>query len=84
MMSTAPNNHEARLRRLEEAHKELEDAFIVMTHLETKQSQMLKEQAEYVANHEKRIREAEERNRDVDARIEKLVSAIGALIAQRP
>jgi hypothetical protein len=48
-----------------------------MTHLETKQSQMLKEQAEYVANHEKRIRQAKERNRDVDARIEKLVSAIG-------
>ncbi len=76
---------ETRLTALEAARKELEDAFIVMTHLETRQSQALREQAEYVASHEKRLQEAEQRNRDVDARIEELVSATGALISgQKP
>lgn len=75
-MSTTPNNFDSRLSRLEAAHKELEDAFIIMTHLETKMGQALKEQAQYIASHESRLR-------DVDARIEKLVSAIGAFISQR-
>ncbi len=72
---------EIRLKALEAAHKELEDSFIVMTHLETKMGQALREQAEYMASHEQRLRQAELHNRDVDARIEKLVSAIGTLIA---
>lgn len=80
---------EARLRQLEAAHKELEDSFIVMTHLQTKQSQMLRDQAEYWAKHEERLRQDAERIRqtderigNIDERIEKLVSAIGALISK--
>ena len=89
-MSTNSGDLGPRLTALEAAHKELQDAFIVMTHLETKMSQMLKEQAEYVANHEKRMqaldarnRDLDARNRDVDERIDKLVSAIGKLISER-
>ena len=78
------DDFETRLKALENAHRELEESFIVMTHLEIKQSRMIKEQAEYMAGHEARLREAEQRNgqaeqrnREVDLRIEKLVSAIG-------
>jgi hypothetical protein len=78
------DDFETRLKALEGAHRELEDSFIVMTHLETKQSRLIKEQAEYMAGHEARLREAEQRNRDVDVRIEKLVSAIGSILTHRP
>jgi len=77
------DDFETRLKALENAHRELEDSFIVMTHLETKQSRMIKEQAEYMAGHEARLREADQRNREVDLRIEKLVSAIGVILTQR-
>jgi hypothetical protein len=40
------NDHEARIKALEQARKELEDAFLVMTHLETKQSNLIKIQAD--------------------------------------
>lgn len=58
------------------AHKELEDSFIVMTHLETKMSQMLRDQAEYLAGDDTRLEELRERDRITDERIDKLVSAI--------
>jgi len=66
-----------RTAALEKAHKELEDSFIVLTHVETKMSQMLRDQTEYVASHEQRLRA-------LDERIEKLVSAIGDLISRIP
>ena len=76
---------------LEKAHKELEDSFIVLTHVETKMSQLLREQTEYVASHEQRLKEYErwrkeqaERDRVLDERIDKLVSAIGDLISRIP
>ncbi len=37
------NDHESRIRALDAARKELEDSFIVMTHLETKQSNVIKQ-----------------------------------------
>jgi hypothetical protein len=69
---------------LEKAHKELEDSFIVLTQVETRMSQLLREQTEYVASHEKRLQEQAERDRVIEERIEKLVSAIGDLIARTP
>jgi trehalose-6-phosphate synthase len=90
-MSTSPGDLEPRVSRLEVAFKDLEDALIVMSHLEKRMSEAFKDQALYIAEHEKRVRELEERERvqrqqnaDIDARIEKLVSAIGAMISQRP
>ena len=80
-----------RMEALEKAHRELEDALIVLTHVETRMSQLVKEQAEYVANHEKRLREAEERDQRhreaeqrLDQRIDNLVSAIADLISRIP
>jgi chromosome segregation ATPase len=87
-----------RMEALEKAHKELEDSFIVLTHVETKMSQLLKDQTEYVANHEQLLRQHEdrlqdyekrrqeqaERDRMLDERIDKLVLAIGDLIRRIP
>ncbi len=50
------DDHEHRIRHLEDARKELEDAFIVMTHLETKAAARVKEHAEFIAEHEVRLR----------------------------
>jgi len=50
------DDHELRIARLEAARKELEDAFIVMTHLETKAAARVKEHAEFIAEHEARLR----------------------------
>lgn len=74
------NDHESRISALEAARKEIEESLIVMAHLETKQSNLIKEQAEYMAEHEKRLRESEKQNREIDKRIADLVSAIGEWI----
>jgi septal ring factor EnvC (AmiA/AmiB activator) len=84
LMSTTPGDFGTRLTRLEAARKELEDSLVVMAHLEARQSQMIKEQAEYMVQYEKRLRESERRNNDIDKRIADLVSAIGVLISRRP
>jgi hypothetical protein len=43
------------IARLEAARRELEDSFIVMTHLETKAAARVKEHAEFIAAHEARF-----------------------------
>ena len=68
---------------IEQARKEMDEALVVMAHLETRQSNLLREQAEYLASHESRIRQQEERSRVLDERIDKLVSAIGAWISRQ-
>ena len=83
-MSTTPGDFGPRLTRLEGARKEMEDSLVVMAHLEARQSQMMKEQVAYMVEYEKRLRESERRNDNVDKRIADLVSAIGVLITQRP
>ena len=88
-------DHEARVKALEKARTELEDSFLVMTHLETKQSNVIRQQAEAID--QIRAQEKEQRrlnrleneehrklNRETDLRIADLVSAIGALIRQMP
>jgi len=70
-------DHEQRITTLEQARKELEDAFMVMTHLETKQSNVIKLQAE----EEEKQRKL---NAETDRRIADLVSRIGALIRKVP
>ncbi len=84
------SDHETRITALEAARKELEAALTVMAHLETRQSSLLREQAEYMANHEERLKSAErqaatqrELNRDTDKRIADFVSAAGKLISQK-
>lgn len=88
--ATKMNDHESRITALEAARKEIEDSLVVIAHLETKQSNLLREQAEYMAQHEERLKSAErqaaaqrELNRETDKRIADLVSAIGKLISQK-
>ena len=86
------NDHETRIQALEQARKELEEAFLLMTHLETKQSNVIKLQSQAIdtlrsQGEEQRLRlEADEERerefrRETDKRIADLVSAIGKLIA---
>lgn len=78
------NDHEARITALEQARKKLEDALLVMTHLETKQSNVIKLQAEQTDKLRTQMDEQQKLNKETDQRIAKLVSAIGALIEQMP
>ncbi len=48
-------NHEQRISKLEAARKEMEDALVVMAHLETKSSARVKEHAEFIAEHQRHI-----------------------------
>ena len=84
-------DHETRLPALEQARKELEDAFLFMTHLETKQSNIIKQQAEAIdylrerdEERRKKLEADEEQPREfrqeTDRRIADLVSAIGELL----
>ena len=81
----SPNmDHETRITALEKARKELEDAFIVMTHLETKQSNVIKLQAEETEKLRAQMAEQRKLNQETDERIAKLVTAIGTLIQRMP
>ncbi|HZQ54309.1 MAG TPA: hypothetical protein VFB14_19060 [Bryobacteraceae bacterium] len=78
------NDHEARIKALEQARKELEDAFLVMTHLETKQSNLTKIQADETEKLRAQMAEQRRLNQETDKRIADLVSAIGTLIGKMP
>jgi septal ring factor EnvC (AmiA/AmiB activator) len=77
--------------RLEAARKEMEDAMIVMAHLEAKAASRIQEHAEFIAtieagikSHESRIAEREETSDLLGQRVDKLVLAIGDLISRIP
>lgn len=77
------NDHETRIKALEEARKELEDALLVMTHLETKSS-LIKLQTEETEKLRAQMEEQRRLNQETDRRIASLVSAVGQLIARTP
>ncbi|MDQ2711880.1 MAG: hypothetical protein M3Y24_06535 [Acidobacteriota bacterium] len=76
-------DHEQRITTLEQARKEIEDNILVIATLETRQSNLLREQSEYLASHETRLQQQEARSHATDERIEKLVSAIGEWIRRQ-
>jgi len=65
-MQNGRDDHERRIRALEEARKELEDSFLVMTHLETKQSNVMKQQAEAIEEQRKLNQETDKRIADLN------------------
>ena len=78
------DDHEVRLARLEAARKELEDAFIVMTHLETKAAARVKEHAELLASHQEFIASEQESMRlhtqkmnEFDEKLNALIDIVG-------
>ncbi|MGA7411898.1 MAG: hypothetical protein WBW33_15575 [Bryobacteraceae bacterium] len=79
----------ARVRTLEDARKDLEDAMLIHAYLEKKAAERIKEHAVWLAHHEEQLRQQAEADRqlkefdrDLDERIANLVSAIGELIRQ--
>ena len=78
------NDRETRIKALERARKELEDSFLVMTHLETKQSNVIKQRAQATEELQKQAEEQRKLNRETDKRVAELVSAVGALIGKMP
>jgi hypothetical protein len=78
------SDHEIRIAKLEAARKELEDAFIVMTHLETKQSNVIKglaeTQAEFAARQVARQAELEEFEKRHVLRMSEFDEKLNALI----
>lgn len=85
------DDHEQRLKKLEAARKEMEDAMVVMAHLEARAASRIKEHAEFVASieagiksHESRIAKQEETSDLLGQRVDKLVLAIGDLISRIP
>jgi len=70
-------NHETRISVLEEARKNIEDSLLVMSHLEARQSRLIRDLADEQDEQSRKFAEQGER-------IDKLVSAIGQLIARIP
>ena len=69
-----------RMEALEKAQGELQDAFIVLTRTETRMSQLVREQAEYMANHEARLQDHERTLKRIDAGLAEATEKINFLI----
>jgi len=76
------DDHEQRLARPEAARHELEDSFVVVTHLETKAAARVKEHAEFIAAHEAAVTKQAERTPALDEHVDKLALAIGEPISR--
>ncbi len=66
------DNHEERLTKLEEARKEIEDALVVMAHLESKSAARIKEHAEFIAGHQTAMQE-------FDGKLNALIDIVGRM-----
>ena len=88
--STIPNTGnprvDAALARIRGKFTDLEDAMIIQTHLEKGLAEQSKEQARRIAelrsSLEAEVTERRAKDAVLDARVDKLVSAIGELISQ--
>ena len=69
-----------RMEAIQRAHKELEDSFIVLTHVETRMSNLVREQAEYMANHEERLARSETRLELIEMRLAEASEKINFLV----
>lgn len=69
------------LKRMHERNdarfKSIEDALLVQVMLEKRMGELMKDQADYLASHETRLR-------SLDERVDKLVTSIGELIRRIP
>jgi hypothetical protein len=61
--------------------RELRDAVTVTAELERRQGKLVREHSEWLAEHKAAIKAHDEAMKGLDARIDKLVSGIGAFIA---
>jgi hypothetical protein len=73
------DNHEERIGKLEAARKELEDSFLVMTHLETKQSNVIKGLAERQAERDQFERVHQLRMQEFDEKLNALIDIVSRM-----
>ncbi len=73
------DDHKLRLTRLEAARKELEDSFIVMTHLETKAAARVKEHAEFIAGQEASMKLHRQKMDEFDDKLNALIDIISRM-----
>jgi septal ring factor EnvC (AmiA/AmiB activator) len=71
---------ERRMVALQKAHKELEDSFIVLTHVETRMSNLLRDQSSYMANHEARLIKSEARLQRIETNLAEATDKINLLV----
>jgi hypothetical protein len=71
------DDHEVRRDRLEVARRDMEDAMVVMAHLEKKSSERIKEHAELVAGHAEFIASHELPMREFDEKLNALIKIVG-------
>ena len=77
MKNDMDGDPEIRIQALEKARKEIEDSLIVMAHLETRQSNVIKLQAEQMDRLQQDAAEQRKLNQETDTGIANLVSALG-------
>lgn len=68
---------------LNETIKELKDALAVTNAMQERHAKVLLDHSEWLASHDKAMLEIREAGQQTDARIEKLVLAIGKLIQKQ-
>jgi hypothetical protein len=68
---------------MEAAIQQLQETAIVMSGIQSRQTEAIKEHAEWLQAHDRAMVEIRENGRRTDERIDKLVSAIGKLIRGR-
>jgi len=71
---------ERRVTALEKARRDLEDSFIVMTQLETRMSQVMRQQSEWLANHETQIAESKARLKHIETSLAEATDKINFII----
>ena len=65
---------------IQQAIKELQETAIVMSGIQSRQAELLKQHGEWLHSHDLAMTQARERGRETDERIDKLVIAIGELL----
>jgi hypothetical protein len=73
------DDHEQRITLLEAARKELEDAFIVMTHLETKAAARIREHAEFIASEEAAMKLHRQKMSEFDDKLNALIDIVAKM-----
>ena len=62
---------------IQQAIKELQETAIVMSGIQSRQAELLKQHGEWLHSHDLAMTQARERGREIDERIDKLVIDIG-------
>ncbi len=71
---------EHRLDRLDNSYRALKHAFIVMTHLETRMSQMVRKHAEWLAEHDDLFKRAEKANAEMTIKMAEMNGKVDFLL----